>query len=106
MEKIEQYIDRGVDKALKEIETLVVEYAKKHHRYQNRTGHLTASIGAVLNTYTNKLNVFSRAPYSKFIHDGTKYIEPDPWIEEAIIHNYDKIIEILEYNIDQSLRRS
>lgn len=99
-----QAIKDGIANAQIEIGALINNYAKTHHRYKSRTGNLTQATQYnitqnIINEYINDI----QASYGKYISQGFKSWQPDPFIEHAIAANQDKIEEILVKHIDRAL---
>ena len=64
---------------------IVVQVARSSHRFTSRTGRLVSAIksrqtGAGAEAYLDT----GVAKYAGYIHGGTKYIEADPFLENAV----------------------
>ena len=72
-------LSRGINAAVAEACTAGANEARATHRYQDRTGKLTASIRAVLPsggagmlTSENEGSIVATAPYASFVEGGTR----------------------------------
>jgi hypothetical protein len=90
----------GVEQAEKEIVKLIYIYAKKHHKFRNRTGNLERSITQTAQDIIKVYIDEGRAPYAKEI------VNRDPFLDEAVRLNIPKIKAILEREIDTALERN
>lgn len=100
----EEAINLGIQDAQDKIGLLITNYAKTYHRYKNRTGNLTRSIG--YNKLANNIikeYIGNSAPYGGLIHEGFKKWSPDPFITNAIAANQDKIEQIITDCINKRL---
>ena len=106
-------MNQGVAFASFEIAEVIEKDAKEIHRYNHRTYNLqahTISMYAkeaavhIVNSYIDD----NHAHYGKYIHDGFSSWHTDPFIEDAIVRNWNKILAILdfylEYELDKTLK--
>jgi HK97 gp10 family phage protein len=78
-------LDQALSNASKEIGAFITSKAQLEHRFKNRSGNLKRSIQYT--SVQNYVDVYineAMAPYGQFVHSGTKYKSPDPFIQEAI----------------------
>lgn len=62
-----------------------VAYARAHHRFENRTGRLRSAVNSNVLKDTVRVRINDRlAPYGKYLHNGTRHIADDPFVEKAV----------------------
>ncbi len=96
-------IEKGISNANAKLEPMLVNYARNNHRYQNQTGHLTNS--TVVRDISNGLQLYAKAKYGQYVHQGHGTWQPDPWLEDTIKNNEQEIIATYEEYIAIELRR-
>lgn len=85
---------------------LVVDKAKRVHRFTTRTGRLErATLTDVQGKTVRALIDDALAPYGKYIHEGFKTWSSDPYLEEKFDQDESKIIVELEKAIDRVITR-
>ena len=92
-------LDKGIANAWDKLEPILLDYAKTHHKYQNRTGNLTASHYA--KQMQQDFYIDASAYYADVVSDRHK----DPWIEETFKANMNLIIKTLETEIAKELNK-
>lgn len=79
-------IDRAVDNMIRKATLLVEKYAKikgaSGAYYKTHTGRLTNSIASEIRTMYGE--VHTNVYYARFVHDGTRYIRPRPFLTDAL----------------------
>lgn len=63
------------------------------------TGNLMNNIGSVYDQFSGI--IFSEAPYSLYIHEGTQYMKERPFFERAIDNSQDKIKDIISDSLSR-----
>lgn len=63
------------------------------------TGNLMNNIGSVYDQFSGI--IFSEAPYSLYIHEGTKYMKERPFFEKAIEDSQESIQNIIEDSLNR-----
>lgn len=107
-EKFSKNMQRHLKLAGKQISTLITKTARNDHRYNHRTGKLrSATMSKTIESKT-KLIIDSYindgiAPYGKYIHNGTGTWAADPFIDDSIKKNWNKINEIIKKHIDEAI---
>ena len=96
---------KGLHNAQIKVSNFLEQYARTHHRYQNRTGNLKRS------TYFDVANEYIKgyvngASYGKFIIEGFKTWEADNFIYDAVMNNLDKIDAMIEKEINKEMEIS
>jgi hypothetical protein len=105
MERDQRLISEGINESIPLIKNLLTTYSKNNHRFKSRTGKLQNAIES--NTINNKVQLLinnTKAKYGSYIHDGTKYITADPFIDNAILNNETAIERIIIESIDRKLQ--
>jgi len=73
-----------LESELKGIAAVIENEAKSTHNFVSRTGRLESSVTVdYTDTGIRAYLDTGVAPYAGYIHDGTKYISPDPFLERA-----------------------
>lgn len=90
---IREVVDRHLDK--------IVTEAKRNAPVD--TGFLRdniTSLGAKIGRDVINGEVLSAAEYSSYVHDGTRYIEPNPFLDDAIEELEGELIKTLKRELD------
>jgi len=107
-EDLQKNLDRHMKLARKHIATLITKTARNEHRYNHRTGELRNATKSrsiknatslIVKTYIDE----GIAPYGKYIHNGTGTWSADPFINDAIKKNWNRINEIISKHIDEAM---
>jgi Icc-related predicted phosphoesterase len=97
-------IDKAIDQSMKELENELEQSIKTNHKYISRTGNLQNASKVDVNKYSLKAYIDNKiADYGKFIHSGTKFISPDPFVTENMESKQEKIIQTITKNINRSI---
>jgi hypothetical protein len=98
-------IDIAIKQAIAEMEPVLEQTAQTSHRYNNRTGNLMRATKVDANKYSLKAYIDDKtASYGKFINNGFKSWQPDPFISNAIDYNKEKIKQTIINNINNKVR--
>ena len=91
------------------------EEARIVHRWRTQTGRLEQSIGVQVSDDGKTGYVFIKdskdsfqwpqnADYGKFLHDGTKHIDSDPFLEDAAKRKESELVREIEKGINKGIR--
>ena len=62
----------------------VQRYARRYHTFTSRTGNLVSAILEKTYNLSGKVYISDmQAPYGVFLHNGTRYIKADPFVQRA-----------------------
>lgn len=100
-----KYLDQEFDKIIVTLAKMIVETAKKEHRYKNRSGKLTKSIDWYYNHTVNQLQIYASAKYAQYVIRGHGTWRPDPFIENAIKKHLKHIDDILQKAANKAIER-
>lgn len=84
---------------------VLVDTARANHNFTSRTGRLESSIKSRMTaTGTEAYLDTGVAPYATYIHDGTKHIKPDKFLEAAL--DSQAIDKAIDKAIEQALTKA
>ena len=100
-------VDNAISEAIKQAAPLIQNEARSNHRYKSHTGNLIRATKVQTTKTLAKAYIDdSMAKYGKYIHDGKGRWAPDPFLDNAIQSNLDKIDSIIANSIDRNLKRN
>lgn len=91
-------IDNALIRARARIAILLTEYARSHHKYVSRTGNLKKATTFIVSNDKVIGLIRDNASY------GYKLMKNDPFLEDAITFNQDKIDMIIDEEIARGIR--
>jgi hypothetical protein len=108
LEKFRASIGDAIDRALINGGASISKEAKENHRHTARSALLEGSVkgsvsGGVL---TMTLDPSNSLPYAKYIHQGFKSWQPDPFMFEAVDKKAPSIGKSIEQAIDQEIKKA
>jgi len=108
LERLPDELKKTINSGEVAIGDVIVQVAKQSHKFTNRTGRLESSIksrksGTGVEAYLDT----GTAPYAGYIHNGTKYIEADPFLANAAdSRQVDAVIDaVIERALEVALNR-
>lgn len=109
LELVDDDIKKALRKQLIKDMIKVKSDAKRDHRFNNRTGKLEGNIKASLDEDKDVISGFvyvndKKVPYAKFVHDGTKNIKADKFLNNALDKNEKMILKNLQEALDKAIK--
>lgn len=101
LRRVPDMIDDEVSTALSDFASKTVVRARSRHRFTSRSGMLAQSVqsrqrrfrsGHMLKIFLNsRFTTTASGSYGVFQHNGTRYIQPDPFLRNAVKHNLPRL---------------
>jgi len=101
--------DEEYNKRLPRIRICLRRYARANHRFINRTGRLSKSIGTVYSRKTRTIKTIAKIHYAKYVINGHTHPnpswKPDRFTDEADRANTSYIKEQFQDAVDKAVVR-
>jgi hypothetical protein len=97
--------DEEYNKRLPRIRIRLRRYARANHRFINRTGRLSKSIGTVYSRKTRTIKTIAKIHYAKYVINGHGTWAPDRFTSEADAQNTSYIKEQFQDAVDKAVVR-